>query len=174
MLLQQRERTKTHVKNVMLMVFRGLKRKSDGVEIFEEPGIWMTLSCVAFTDSGSTIGSKEVGRAAEESNVTDSISGVEFGTRLLRESRQMEIDFVNQLDVNWKRPRQWASGFPVIPVDVNGGGATQLEYRSRLCEKELKRLSSSVKCATFDMMSRAWVVWVLHRNAFIITVILCN
>ena len=39
-------------------------------------------------------------------------------------------------------------------MDVNGGGAKQLEYCSRLCEKELKRLSSNVKCATFDMMSR--------------------
>ena len=33
----------------------------------------------------------------------------------------------------------------------------QLEYCSRLCEKELKRLSSNVKCATFEMMSRSVV-----------------
>ena len=68
------ERPKTHVKNVMLMVFRGLKRErereSDGVEDFEGPGIWMTLSNVAF---------KEVGRVGEESNAMDSIS-VEFDT----------------------------------------------------------------------------------------------
>ena len=55
----------------------------------------------------STIGLKEVGRAVEESNVMDSISVVVFDTRLMQESRQMEIDFVNQLDVNCRRPRQW-------------------------------------------------------------------
>ena len=130
------ERTKTHVKNVMLMVFRGLKRE---------------------IDSEKAIGLKEFGRFGEESNTTDSIIVVEFDTRVLRESRQMEIDLVNQLDVNCKRPRQWASSFPVIPtkcVDVNGGSAKQLEYCSRPCEKDLKRLSFNVKCATFDMMSR--------------------
>ena len=91
----------------MLMVFRGLKRESDGVEDCEGPGIWMTLSYVAFTESESTIDSKEVGR---ESNAMDSIS-VEFDTRLLRESRQM--------DVYCKRPMQC----PVIPtkwVEVKG------------------------------------------------------
>ena len=105
-------------------------------------------------------GSNEVGRVSEESNATDSISVVEFDTRVVRESRQMAIDFVNQLDVNCKRPRQWASSFPVIPtkcVDVNGGGAKQLEYCSRLCEKELKGSSSNVKCETFDMTSRSVV-----------------
>ena len=45
------------------------------------------------------IGSKEVGRAVEESNVVGSISVVVFDTRLLRGSRQTEIDFVNQLNV---------------------------------------------------------------------------
>ena len=34
------------------------------------------------------------------------------------------------------------------------GGAKQLEYCSRLCEKELIRSSSNVKCAKFDVMSR--------------------
>ena len=90
----------------------------------------------------------------------DSISVVVFDTRLLRVPRQMEIDFVNQLDVFRKRPRQWASSTPFLPttwVDVNGGGAKQLEYCSRLCEKELKRLSFNVKCTTFDMMSRSVV-----------------
>ena len=65
----------------------------------------MTLSYVAFTDSESSIGSKEVGRVGEASNATDSISEVEFDTRVLRESRQMEIDFVNHLYVNCKRPK---------------------------------------------------------------------
>ena len=105
-------------------------------------------------------GSKEVGRAVVEFNVLDSISVVVFDTRLLRESRQMEIGFVNQLYANCKRLRQWASSFPVIPtncVDVNGGGAKQLEYCPRLCEKDFKRLSSNVKCATFGVMSRSVV-----------------
>ena len=62
----------------------------------------MTLSYVAFTDSESTIGSKEVGRVGEESNAMHGISVVEFDTRVLRVSRQMEIDFVN-----CKRPRRW-------------------------------------------------------------------
>ena len=74
------KRTKIHVKNVMMMVLRG-------------------LSYVAFTDSESTIGSEEVGRVVEESNVMDSISVVVFDTRLMQESRQTETDFVNQLDV---------------------------------------------------------------------------
>ena len=132
------ERTKTRVKNVMMMVLR-------------------RLSNVAFTDSESAVGSKEVDRVGEEPNVMGIVRVVEFDTRVLRESRQMEIDVVNQLDVNCKRPRQWASSFPVIPrkwVDVNGEGAEQLEYCSRWCEEELEGSSSNVKCETFDMMSR--------------------
>ena len=100
------ERTKAHVKNVMLMVSRGLKRESDGVEDCEGPGIWMTPSYFTFTDSESVISSKEIGRTVEESNVMDSISVVVFDTRLLRESIQTEIDFVNQLDVYNRRPMQ--------------------------------------------------------------------
>ena len=65
------KRTKIHVKNVM-MVLRGLKRENDSVK---------------------AIGSKDVGRAVRESNVMDSSSVVVSDTRLLRESRQMEIDF---------------------------------------------------------------------------------
>ena len=56
----------------------------------------------------------------------DSIRVVELDPRVLREPRQLDIDFVNQLDVHRKRPRQWASSIPVIPtkwVDVNGGDA---------------------------------------------------
>ena len=56
------ERTKTHVKNVILMVFRGLKRKNHSVK---------------------AIGSREVGRVGEESNAMDSINVVEFDTRVL-------------------------------------------------------------------------------------------
>ena len=58
------KRTKIHVKNVMMMVLRGLKREHDSVK---------------------AIGSKEVGRAVEESNVKDSISVVLFVTRLMQE-----------------------------------------------------------------------------------------
>ena len=36
----------------------------------------------------------------------DIVSVVVFDTRLLRESRQTEIVFVNQLDVYCRRPRQ--------------------------------------------------------------------
>ena len=39
-----------------------------------------------FTDSENTIGSKEVGRVGEESNVMGSVNVV-FDTRLLRKSR---------------------------------------------------------------------------------------
>ena len=126
------KRTEIHVKNVMIMVLRG-------------------LSFVSFTYSESTIGSKEVGRAVEESNVMDSISVMVFDTRLLRESRQVEIDFLNQLDVYYRRRKQWELSSPFIltrSVDefewtssvvkcVTGMlEAKQLEYRSRLCEKE--------------------------------------
>ena len=123
------KRTKIHVKNVLLMVYRGLKRENDSVK---------------------AIGSKEVGRAIEESNAMDSISVVEFDTRLLRESRQMEIDFVNQLDVYYRHPRQWASF-----VGMTGMlEARQLEYRSRLCEKGLKRSGSDVECAMLGASPR--------------------
>ena len=54
-----------------------------------------------------------------------------------------------------KRPRQWASRIPIIPTKwVDEKGAKQRENCSRLCEKELERSSSNVKCATFDMRSR--------------------
>ena len=51
------ERTKIHVKNVILMVSTGLKRNIDSVK---------------------AIGSEEVGRVGEESNTADSIRVVEF------------------------------------------------------------------------------------------------
>ena len=57
------KRTKIHVKNVMMMALRDLKRENDSVK---------------------AIGSKEIGRAVGESNVVDSISVVVFDTRLLR------------------------------------------------------------------------------------------
>ena len=57
---------------------------------------------------------------------------------------------MNQLDVYCRRPRQWE--FFVGMLEAN-----QLEYCSKLCEKQLKRLSSNVKCAMFDMMSRSVV-----------------
>ena len=140
------EQTKTHVKNVMMIVFRSLKRESDEVEDCEGPGIWMTPSYVTFTDSESVISSKEIGRTVEESNVMDSISVVVFDTRLLRESIQTEIDFVNQLDVYKQTSNAVMTGMLE---------AHQLEYCSRLCEKDLKRTSFDVECATVDMMFRS-------------------
>ena len=66
---------------------------------------------------------------------------------------------MNQLDVYRKRPRQWASSTPVILTKrVNERGAKQLEYCSRLCEKEFEWSSSNVKCATLDVMSRKIMV----------------
>ena len=92
--------TTSHVKNFVLILFRGLRTVFDWVKV---------------------IGSKEGGGVSEESkvmnsdkyakefqNVFNSISVMEFDPRLLRDSRQSEIDFVNQLDVYRKRPRQWA------------------------------------------------------------------
>ena len=85
----------------------------------------------------------------------DTISTAEFDPRLQRKSRQTEIDSMNQLDVYRKRPRQWASSIPIISTKwMSEGPAKQLEYHSRLCEKELKGSSSLVTCVTFDMMSR--------------------
>ena len=123
------KRTKIHVKNVMIMAHRGLKRENDSVK---------------------ATGSKEGGRAVGETNVMDSICVVVFDTRLQRESRQMEIDFVNQLDVYYRRPRQWESF-----VGMTGMlEANQLEYRSRLCEKELKQSGSDVECAMLGASPR--------------------
>ena len=111
-------------------------------------------------------------------NTTDSIAVVEFDTGLLRESRQMEIVYVNQLDVNYRGPRQWELSRPVIPTRrVNERysrlrekefewtssvvksmtrmlGVKQLECRSRLCEKELKRSSPRVECAMLGASPR--------------------
>ena len=53
------KRTKIHVKNVMMMMLRGLRRENDFVKV---------------------IGSKEVGRAVEESNTMNSISVAVFDT----------------------------------------------------------------------------------------------
>ena len=105
------------MKNVMMVVPGGLRRERDGGEVCAGQGVCTTLSYIAFTDIESTIASKEVGRVGDESNVVDSIRVVVFDTRLLRESRQMEIDFLNQLDVYWKR--RWALSRPVIPRRVN-------------------------------------------------------
>ena len=113
-----------------------------------------------------------------DNNVMDSISVVVFDTRLLRELRQMEIDFVNQLDVYYRCPGQWALSSPVIPTrrlderysrlrekefewtssvvkSMTGMLETnQLEYCWRLYEKELKRLSSEVECAMLGASPR--------------------
>ena len=139
--------TKSHVKHVVITVSKVLRRELDSVR---------------------AIGLREVGGADEEPNVMYSdectktaqrvlgrIVVAEFDPRLLREPRQTEIDFMDQLDVYRDRPRQWASSIPVIPTKwMDEGDAKQLEYCSRVCEKELKRSGSNNKCATFDMMSR--------------------
>ena len=68
----------------------------------------------------------------EAQHVVCRISAVAFDPRLLRESRQTEIDFVSQLGVYWKRPRQCALSSPVIPT-------RRVDERcSRLCEKEFE------------------------------------
>ena len=89
-----------HVRNVVMNVSGGLKRENDSVK---------------------TIRSYEVGGVGKESNVmnrdeyTDEvqcvvcrISTVELDPILLRESRRTEIDFMNQLEMHWKRPKRWA------------------------------------------------------------------
>ena len=86
-------------KDVMMMVHRGPKGENDTVK---------------------ATSSKEVGRAAEEPNAMDSMRVVEFDPRVMREPRQMEIDFVNRLDVHRKRPSQWASSIPRHPNEMGG------------------------------------------------------
>ena len=115
------------MKNFVLILFKGLRTEIDSVNV---------------------ICSKEVGGVSEESNVTNSDKyAKEFQNvfnsisvmELDRDSRQTEIDFVNQMDVYRKRPRQWASNIPAIPtkwVHMNEGCAKQREYRSRLCMKK--------------------------------------
>ena len=93
-------RPRGHVKNFVLILFKGLRTEIDSVNV---------------------ICSKEVGGVSEESNVMNSdkyakefqnlfnsISVMEFDPK-------MEIDFVNQMDLYRKRSRQWASNIPVIP-----------------------------------------------------------
>ena len=165
------KRTKIHVKNVMIMVLRG-------------------LSYVAFTDSESTIGSQEAGRTVEGSTVMGCINVVVFNTRLLRESRQMEIDFVNQLDLYCRRMRQWELGSPAIPtrrlderylrlrekkfewtssvVKCMMGmlEANQLEYRPRLCEQELKRSGFDVECDVGCVATEDWVFGCFRSTSY--------
>ena len=84
--------------------------------------------------------------------VVGRISAVEFDARLLRESRQTEFNFVDQLDVYRKRPRLEAFSIPVIPM-------RRVDARySRLCKKEFECSSSDVKCLTFDVMPRKTMV----------------
>ena len=100
-------------------------------------------------------------KVGEESNTMDSIRVVEFDPRVLREPGQNGDRFCKSVVCEPQTSEAVGIKFsPVIPtkwVDVNGGGAKQLEYCSRLCVKELKRLSSNVECATFDMMPRSVV-----------------
>ena len=91
--------------------------------------------------------------AKEFQNVFNSISVMELDPRLLRDSRQTEIDFVNQMDVYRKRPRQWASNIPVIPTKwahMNEGCAKQHEYHSRLCMKKIEQWNLTDECVMSD------------------------
>ena len=97
MLLQQREADQDSCEERPDVGARGPKRENDSVE---------------------AIGSEEVCRVSRESNAMDSTRVVEFDPRVLRESKQMAIDFVNQLDVICKRPSQWASSFPLFQRNV--------------------------------------------------------
>ena len=49
-----------------------------------------------------------------------------FDPRLLRESRQMEIDFMSQLEVCCKRLKQWASTILVVLHEICGNPVTIL------------------------------------------------
>ena len=73
-------------------------------------------------------------------SVCDSIRLMEYDPGYLQESRQTEIDFVNQWDVYRCRPMQWALTFPVIPTKWVD------ERCSRLCDKEFGRSSSDDEC----------------------------
>ena len=78
---------------------------------------------------------------------------------------------MNQSDVYRKGPRQLAWSSPVIPtecVDVNDVGVRQLEYHSRLCEKEFERSSSKVECAMFDASFRKIMVLNASRGCCMI------
>ena len=73
-------------------------------------------------DSAKAIGSLEIGVSCEEPNVLeldeyteellhvfDSISGIRLDPKLLRVSRQVELDFMSWLGVYRKRPGMWAT-----------------------------------------------------------------
>ena len=55
-----------------------------------------------------------------------------------------------QLDVYYRRLRQWESFVGMTGLLE----ANQCEYRSRLCEKELKRSGSDVECAMLGASPR--------------------
>ena len=115
---------KNHMKNCVIAVQRSMKRE---------------------IDSAKAIGSMEVGITCEEPNVLeldehaeepqtvfDNISEVRLDPEFLNASRNVEIHFMNRLEVYRKRPRSWATGKGLHVSEVGG-------HRSRCCVKKLKR-----------------------------------
>ena len=105
---------KNRKKNFVVAVLKGLKREIDSL---------------------TAIGSMEVGVTCEEPNVLeldeyaeelqnvfDSISGVRLDPELLSALKNVEIDFMNRLEVYRKRPKNWAkdNGMHVIPTKMGG------------------------------------------------------
>ena len=105
--------TKSHVHDYVI-VSRGLEREIDSVKA-------IGLKVGAVGEESNVMKSDE--NTKQFQNVVGRISAVEFDPRSLRESRQTEIDFVNQSDVHRKHPRH--SIIPTKWVD---------ERHSRLCE----------------------------------------
>ena len=69
---------------------------------------------------------------------------VEFDPRVLRESRQMEIDFVNQLDVHLRRQTQRASGVLFIPTKLGEMPNNLSTARDRVRKKSNGQVPSTL------------------------------
>ena len=103
------KQAESHVKNVAMIVSRGLGRE---------------------TDSVNAVGLREVGGEDEEIAARIETDGERFHGPVGC------VPYTSE-----------AASIPVIPTKwVDEGGAKQLEYYTRLCEKEFERLSSNVKC----------------------------
>ena len=105
---------KNHKKNFVVAVLKGLKREID------------SLTAIGSMEAGVTCEEPnvlELDEYAEElQNVFDSINGVRLDPELLSALKNVEIDFMNRLEVYRKRPRNWAkdNGMHVIPTKMGG------------------------------------------------------
>lgn len=72
---------------------------------------------------------------------TDDVTGAQLDPELVRQARELEIEWFRKKQVYTKVPRHEAEGYKVVKcrwVDINKGDSVNKEYRSRLVGKEYR------------------------------------